>query len=169
LRHSSSLPTSVIRPSPACPSFFIIIMAPTASIELLPQTLPRSSHSIAVIGDSLYILGGEIQPREPATPFLHSYNLKGNPPSKYGLTADGSIKAHENEAGPSVRVGAASVVVDGKLYLWGGRGGKAMTPLNEEAKFWIYDGQCWSQSSKATGDIPDPRSYHSLAATKVPP
>ena len=84
------------------------------------------------------------------------------------MTVDGSLKAYENAEGPSVRVGAASVVVDGKIYLWGGRGGKAMTPLDEEGKFWIYDGQSWSQTSTATGDIPEPRSYHSLAATKVP-
>ena len=54
-------------------------MSLTVSIEALSSSalLPRSSHSIVWIGDDVYIIGGEIQPRAPATPFLHVYNLKG--------------------------------------------------------------------------------------------
>ena len=81
---------------------------------------------------------------------------------------DNSLKALETGSDPPIRVGAASVVVNGKIYLWGGRGGKAMTPLDEEGRFWIFDGQSWSQTPAPTGDIPDPRSFHSLAALNVP-
>ena len=76
----------------------------------------------------------------------------------------------ETDVSPSLRVGAASVVVDGKIYLWGGRGGKVMTPLDEGGKFWVFDPHTssWRQTPDPSGDIPDPRSYHSLAAIDVP-
>lgn len=142
-----------------------------ATVQLLPSqtSLPRSSHSLALISDNLYILGGEITPREPANPFLHVYNLKGTQISNFFWTSEHTLQSLQNDYSPSPRVGAASVVVDGKIYLWGGRGGKAMTPLNEEGKFWIYDPEktSWSQSPTPTGDIPEPRSYHTLAAIDV--
>jgi hypothetical protein len=40
--------------------------------------LPRSSHCVEIIGDVLFILGGEVNPREPASPFLHAFDLKGS-------------------------------------------------------------------------------------------
>jgi hypothetical protein len=54
-------------------------MSITASIQLLSSSaiLPRSSHSLALISNTLYILGGEVNPREPASPFLHIFNLNG--------------------------------------------------------------------------------------------
>src|SRR5208282_3167004 len=57
-------------------------MPTTASFELLSSkaTLPRSSHSVALIQNVLYILGGEGQPKEPASPFLHALDLNGNIP-----------------------------------------------------------------------------------------
>jgi hypothetical protein len=59
-------------------------MTQTVSIQLLSSetSLPRSSHSCAVIGDVLYIIGGELNPREPASPFLHAFNLKGDTPQR---------------------------------------------------------------------------------------
>ena len=63
------------------------------------------------------------------------------------------------------------MVVDGKIYLWGGRGGKSMSALNEGGKFWVFNPNTtsWSQTSAPSGDIPEPRSYHSLAAIDVIP
>lgn len=162
-------PILIVASAVHCHPSSIFIMTPIAAVELLSESLPRSSHSIAVLGDTLYILGGEIQPREPATPFLHSYSFKGtfSSASCRELTVDNLLQALETEDAPPIRVGAASVVVEGKIYVWGGRGGKAMTPLDEQGKFWIYDGQSWSQTPVPTGDIPQPRSYHSLAAMNV--
>jgi hypothetical protein len=85
------------------------------------------------------------------------------------LIVDGSLKPLESEPSPPLRVGAASVVVGGKIYLWGGRGGEAMTPLAEGGKFWIFDPQTsvWERTPDPSGNIPDPRSYHCLAAIDV--
>jgi hypothetical protein len=85
------------------------------------------------------------------------------------LILDGSLKPLESEPSPPLRVGAASVVVEGKIYLWGGRGGEAMTPLEEGGKFWIFDPQTsvWARTPDPSGSIPEPRSYHCLAAIDV--
>lgn len=85
------------------------------------------------------------------------------------LITDGTLKPLTVKASPPIRVGAASVVVAGKIYLWGGRGGKEMTPIDEEGKFWVFDpdSSIWSQTATPSGDIPEPRSYHSLATINV--
>lgn len=56
-------------------------MKSVASVELLStdESLPRSSHSLALIDDILYIIGGEVNPRQPASPFLHTFGLRGFP------------------------------------------------------------------------------------------
>jgi hypothetical protein len=54
-------------------------MPPIASIKLLSSnvSLPRSSHSIAVIGDTVYILGGEIKPRETGKSVPSCFQFEG--------------------------------------------------------------------------------------------
>jgi len=56
-------------------------MPTTVVAELLSSDaiLPRSSHSVAVIQNKIYILGGEVNPREPASPFTNVFDLKGVP------------------------------------------------------------------------------------------
>jgi Galactose oxidase, central domain len=147
-------------------------MPTTASIELLSEkaSLPRSSHSLALISNILYIIGGEVKSREPASPFLHTFNLEGSLFWKSILILiDATLEELEVETSPTLRVGAASVVAEGKIYLWGGRGGKSMSAIDEGGKFWVFDpaSSLWSQTSLPKGDIPEPRSYHSLAAIDV--
>src|SRR5205814_1584745 len=115
-----------------------LTMPTTASIELLSSdvSLPRSSHSLALIQNALYILGGEVQPREPARPFLHIFDMNGI----YPIPNDnrfiyGSLKPLQLDSSPALRVGAASVVVDDRIYVWGGRGGKSMSALDEGGRF----------------------------------
>jgi len=147
-------------------------MNATASIQLVASetSLPRSSHSCAVVDATLYIIGGEINPREPASPFLHAFNLNGGSSKTDGDSLiDKTLKPLETEESPPLRVGSAAVVVDGEIFVWGGRGGKAMAPLDEGGRFWIFAPKTnsWSQSSSPSGDIPEPRSYHSLASIDV--
>jgi hypothetical protein len=44
-----------------------------------------------------------------------------------------------------------------------------MSALNEGGKFWVFNPNTtlWSQTSAPSGDIPEPRSYHSLAVIDV--
>lgn len=82
---------------------------------------------------------------------------------------DHTLEPLQVKSPPPLRVGAASVVLNGMIYLWGGRGGKEMTALDEAGRFWIFDPKTrsFSQTPAPKGDIPEPRSYHSLAAIDV--
>lgn len=41
------------------------------------EQLQRSSHNVTAVGDSIYIFGGELKPREPRDNDLHKIDIKG--------------------------------------------------------------------------------------------
>ncbi|KAI7515616.1 hypothetical protein KC317_g23736 [Hortaea werneckii] len=41
------------------------------------DSLKRSSHSISVIGESAYVFGGELKPRQPRDNAMHQVKLAG--------------------------------------------------------------------------------------------
>ena len=67
-------------------------------------------------------------------------------------------------ASPSPRVGAASAVLDGKIYLFSGRGGVAMAPVEEYGAVWMLDtsNMKWTilLPSDPSKPFPIARSYH---------
>lgn len=70
-------------------------------------------------------------------------------------------------APPDPRVGAVSVAIGDKVYLFGGRGGESMTALEERGAIWVFDTttSVWAQLSLATPSeivdkYPQARSYH---------
>lgn len=79
---------------------------------------------------------------------------------------------------PSPRVGAAATTLGGKIYLFSGRGGVAMTPIEEHGGLWAYDPStsAWSfieptpvpsgtdSSSSSSSSYPPARSYHCMAS-----
>lgn len=79
-----------------------------------------------------------------------------------------------DETWPSARVGASLVTADegrGKVYLWGGRGGKEMGTFAGETGIWQFDAvgtKQWVELA-TTGDRPDPRSFHTMCTLNVSP
>ncbi len=69
---------------------------------------------------------------------------------------------------PSPRVGTASAGLNGKTYIFSGRGGEAMGPIEENGALWEFDPlvSTWSVVSPSSDSAPQPpaRSYHSLAS-----
>lgn len=68
---------------------------------------------------------------------------------------------------PSPRVGTASIALQGKIYMFSGRGGIAMAPVEENGSFWVFDTSVseWSLVSPDTAPpYPAARSYHCLAS-----
>ena len=72
---------------------------------------------------------------------------------------------------PSPRVGTASAWLNDKIYLFSGRGGEAMSPIEENGALWVFDPalSAWSllPPSSSTAPRPAARSYHSLASNGV--
>lgn len=67
---------------------------------------------------------------------------------------------------PQPRVGAASTVLKGKIYVFSGRGGIDMAPIEEEGSLWVFDRSSASWSSMKPADSaaakPEGRSYHAM-------
>ncbi|TBU25310.1 hypothetical protein BD309DRAFT_947861 [Dichomitus squalens] len=153
--------------------------------------LARSSHCVSVTKSGILIVyGGELKPRTPidagvgrdATPrgSLHVFDLaKGLLSQGWRmLTPDPkhtSDFADQNSALPQPRVGATTVWLNDALYLWGGRGGEDMTPLDaHQVGVWkatINASEGPQQSVRwerivATNEdqAPESRSYHASVA-----
>ncbi|KAL0942502.1 kelch domain-containing protein [Colletotrichum truncatum] len=78
---------------------------------------------------------------------------------------------------PAPRVGHASAVIGSRIFVFGGRGGADMTPLEEAGRVWVFDTRTntWTYLDPvppAPGvtilPMPSARSYHSAAATDRP-
>lgn len=134
-------------------------------------SLPRSSHSISVISGRAYIFGGEINPREPVDNDMHIISL----PSSEGAEADyQAIPASSSIANgevPERRVGHAAAVIGERIFIFGGRGGPDMKPLEENGRVWVYNtrNNKWSYLDPLPGTpFPAARSYHSAVALEKP-
>lgn len=153
--------------------------------------LPRSSHSVDVVTGTAYVFGGEAEnARQPTDNDMHAIVLpSGSAPADYYAikakssrttdTSDEKNKSPETDESseiPAPRVGHASAVIGHRIFLFGGRGGPEMTPLDEAGRVWVFDTRThfWSYLdpvSPISGNspaVPEPRSYHSAVATDKP-
>lgn len=95
------------------------------------------------------------------------------PQSEHDLVDYQAVPAigSDDQAVPLPRVGHTIAAVDERLYLFGGRGGKDMKPLEENGRVWVFDTKLnqWSYLDPAKGSpYPAARSYHSSASTAHP-
>lgn len=134
--------------------------------------LPRSSHSLSVVAGRAYIFGGEINPREPVDNDMHIITL----PATHGTTQADYHAIPARPQAPSLdvpekRVGHTAAVIGDRIFVFGGRGGKDMKPLEEKGRVWIYNTQTdsWTYLDPIPGTpYPAARSYHSSIAVEKP-
>ncbi|KAF2111980.1 hypothetical protein BDV96DRAFT_649344 [Lophiotrema nucula] len=126
---------------------------------LATERLRRSSQVLNVIDKAVYVFGGEVQPRQPVDNQVDSFSLA---PDALKLDTKATPEA------PIPRVGSASAVCNSKMYLFSGRGGLDMAPIEEDGALWCYDPaqNSWSQLKPADSSKPYPpaRSYHCAAS-----
>lgn len=133
--------------------------------------LPRSSHSLSIIKSKAYIFGGEQQPREPVDNHVHVFTLQSANNDEVDYQVIPAKAATDEGAVPCPRVGHTASVVDDRIYVFGGRGGKAMKPLEENGRVWVFDTKTnqWSYIDPAKGSpYPAARSYHASTSTEHP-
>ncbi|KAF9200912.1 hypothetical protein BGZ49_008855 [Haplosporangium sp. Z 27] len=136
-------------------AFRRIISQKLPLLSLFQSSLARSSHGLAVVGNKAYVFGGEFQPRIPVDANLYVYDLQDN-----------SIDViTPSESTPSPRVGATLSAIGSKVYLFGGRGGKSMAPL--ESTLYAFDtvSQKWEVVKAKDGELPEARSFHAMTAS----
>ncbi|KAI9928176.1 hypothetical protein ASPWEDRAFT_449405 [Aspergillus wentii DTO 134E9] len=129
------------------------------------EILERSSQLVSLIKDDVYIFGGELRPREPRDNHVHTLSLKDK-------TSPRTINLATPHV-PSPRVGTASTTLNGKIYLFSGRGGIAMAPIEENGAVWEFDPSTstWTlllpeepTPSSSTDCTPVARSYHCMTS-----
>lgn len=128
------------------------------------ETLQRSSHALAVVGSSAFIFGGELRPREPRDNHVHVVDLS----SEISDNQLSIVSATTNF--PSTRVGTAFTSFREKIYMFSGRGGIAMIPIDERGGLWEFNTttSTWSLLTPIdTSPQPSARSYHCLASDGV--
>lgn len=139
------------------------------------DALRRSSQAIAALGDKLAVFGGEIQPRQPVDNHVHLIPVGKYAPVKINLhtlipfLGKAAISSFKPDGiSPSARVGTAAISLKEKLYLFSGRGGEAMAPIEENGALWSFDttSSKWSLVTPADSEAPFPpaRSYHALGS-----
>ncbi|KIW67524.1 hypothetical protein PV04_06768 [Phialophora macrospora] len=134
-------------------------MPPTATWTKICESdaLRRSSQTLAVVDGATYIFGGELRPREPVESSVYRIPPRQN--AEIDLVSPASA-----DSLPEARVGATSTALHGKIYVFSGRGGVAMAPIEENGAFWVFDtmSETWSQllPKDPAGPRPAGRSYH---------
>ncbi|KAJ5653950.1 hypothetical protein N7490_000953 [Penicillium lividum] len=125
------------------------------------EILRRSSQIVSVVGDRAYIFGGELRPREPRDNDIHAVSLDNR---NARLTSEPATSQS-----PSPRVGTAACTLNGKIYIFSGRGGVAMAPIEEQGAVWEFDPAAGNWSFILPSDtnakaFPVARSYHCMAS-----
>jgi hypothetical protein len=140
----------------------------TASFtRLRAPALPRSSHSISVVGAHAFLFGGELRAREPVDNAMHIIPLSSSAHDTLSIPAAPSVPGGPV---PPARVGHTSVALNDKIYVFGGRGGPDMAALEEGARVWVFDPstRAWAPLDPAPGTpAPPARSYHASAARQA--
>jgi len=118
----------------------------------------RSSHGISVVGNSLYLFGGEHTARTPVPSILHVLDMNSS-----------QLKWKTEEVGgnpPSPRFGHAQATIGDCIYVFGGRAGTQIDELlmNDLHKFDTKT-RTWT-TVDTRGDLPSPRSFHKMVALK---
>jgi N-acetylneuraminic acid mutarotase len=108
----------------------------------------RSSHSIAVLHEKIYLIGGELEPRVPIDNDLYVYDMNSH---------EWNIVQTKND-NPYARLAHTTVTIDNKLFMYGGRN-KEGTDLNELHMFDTETGT-WTELASNVWDS-NGRSYHS--------
>lgn len=79
-----------------------------------------------------------------------------------------TIKPTGNDTAPSARVGSAMTQIGKTLYLFSGRGGVAMAPVDEQGAVWFLDASSsspqWNLIKPSSSTFPEARSYHAITS-----
>ncbi|KAG8408046.1 hypothetical protein J3459_018230 [Metarhizium acridum] len=120
--------------------------------------LCRSSHALSILGSKAYIFGGELLPRQPVDNQSDVVDLAPDSHATLKTLAVGNA--------PSPRVGTPSVSVNGHIWLFSGRGGLAMDPIDEQGSLWRYNpaNPSWDLVKTTSSEYPAARSYHAMTS-----
>lgn len=135
------------------------------------STKARSSHCASISNKgTLLIYSGEFQPRKPVDGDVHVFDL--NNAIQQSVADDAGLwRTLSASLKPDPRVGATSVFDGGNLYVWGGRGGIDMAPMDpKQSGVWkgqLLQNEVIWEKLEGKGDEPVARSFHSCVMANV--
>ena len=91
--------------------------------EVKSSPVSRSSHGVSIVGDTVYMFGGEHEARTPVANDLHSLDLSQATLEWRKVAVTGDV--------PSARFGHGQCSVGPFLYVFGGRQGLGRRPNNQ--------------------------------------
>ena len=100
---------------------------------------PRCNHCVSVVRDTLYLFGGEEQPRIPIDNDVWAFDL----------ASDHKWRKIPTATAPAPRLGHAQASTGTGFFVFGGRQGITMdeAPLND---LHFFDGEGWRELKPAT-------------------
>jgi hypothetical protein len=155
--------------------YYIVKAVPTKTYEPVPaQTAAHTAPAQEETKKEDNAEGGEAETERKGkeramseVPLESSEDLKGKG-KEIAVPQQGDV--------PAARVSHATAVIGSRIFLFGGRGGPDMAPLEEGGRVWVFDTRTntWSYldpAPPAVGAVarfPPARSYHCAAATDKP-
>ncbi|RBR23147.1 uncharacterized protein FIESC28_04142 [Fusarium coffeatum] len=133
------------------------------SLVTSSKRLSRSSQAVSIVNQKAFIFGGELLPREPVDNRVDIVSLKSSEDIAQTLSTPSNA--------PTPRVGSPSTTIGSKLYLFSGRGGLEMKPIEESGSLWCYDTttNTWDPITPTNPSASSPagRSYHCITSDGV--
>ncbi len=120
---------------------------------------PRSSHVAGVISGVMHIFGGNSNGTG-----MNDMNVYDPVARSWAVVNVIDANAAHGHAAPSARVGASAVVIDNKMYVFGGQGYPSGLSMND---LYVYEHSAggWSNLSiPTTGTVPQVRQNQSAVA-----
>ncbi|KAI8609091.1 hypothetical protein BC830DRAFT_883014 [Chytriomyces sp. MP71] len=146
-------------------TLFRAVPAPVAAAAEVP--IGRSSHSVNVVsGHKVLVFSGEQKPRVPI-----GVNAANN---HAGFECFDLLRrvwlpcasTNTSPVPPPPRVGHATAQIGNTVYVFGGRGGADMAPLDSDLFAFDADSNLWKVAAKKDAvNAPPARSYHAMAAS----
>ena len=132
--------------------------------------LPRSLHSLVVIGERAYIFGGESAPGELAGNEVHIITLPSSSVRESDYQCVPSLGEHEEEKDvPCARAEHSGLAIGHWIYVFGGRDA-AGSPIEENGRVWVFDTRSlrWTFLDPSMDVHPPARFCHAAVANEHP-
>merc|ERR1719300_971733 len=128
-----------------------------SQLKTLNTPLARSSHGVSVIGDVLYMFGGEHSARQPLDSTLNSLNLKSQDKTWQKVKTTGTP--------PLPRFGHSQAVLGNRIFIFGGRMGTAVDEKLLDDLF-VFDTEtaAWFEVKAEGGSPPSARCYQRMVS-----
>ncbi|KAL9602784.1 MAG: hypothetical protein Q9219_001627 [cf. Caloplaca sp. 3 TL-2023] len=138
---------------------------------VLPDPLPRSSHSLSIIKGKAYIFGGADQPRHLVSNAMHVLTLPSSTVKDIDYKKLPVQSSAADSEVPAARVGHSAAVVSDRIYVFGGQGEESMEALAENGTVWGYDTKLdyWTRLNPAKGSPSPPARWNHSSAVSVHP